>query len=303
MPEGDLVRAEAGVPEQVAGPAQQQVAEQDRGGRAVLRRVPAPAGRAVLGLERPVRRRAAAARVGGVHVVVVHERAGVQQLERGARPEQGGLVGGRGDGLVAPPAEGRPEPLAARDAGARVLQQPPCVGAEVADPAGLAVDEVLERLLDVLAESGCVPRGVRRGHRASVAPYPRRMAGGPVRIADLARRLIAESERPVEIVYTGLRPGEKMHEVLFSTAEAGATSEHPLISEVQVPALDPVEVAAVPDGRDAVLGMITEEPNADATPAHKAADVTPAEKAADKPATADHHETETTGNDQTGLRP
>lgn len=127
--------------------------------------------------------------------------------------------------------------------------------------------------------------------------------GQPVKILDVAKRMIAESGQDIEINFTGLRPGEKMHEVLFSTAEAGATSEHPLISEVQVPALDPVEVAAVPDGRDAVLGMITEEPNADATPAHKAADATPAEKAADEPATADHHETETTGNDQTGLRP
>ena len=60
--------------------------------------------------------------------------------------------------------------------------------------------------------------------------------GEPVRIADLARRLIAESDRPVEIVYTGLRPGEKLHEVLFAPDEQPEISEHPLISWVDVPA-------------------------------------------------------------------
>lgn len=67
--------------------------------------------------------------------------------------------------------------------------------------------------------------------------------GEAVRIADLARRLIAEADRPVEIVYTGLRPGEKLHEVLFSPDEQPEVSEHPLISWVDVPAMSP-EVAA-----------------------------------------------------------
>jgi FlaA1/EpsC-like NDP-sugar epimerase len=67
--------------------------------------------------------------------------------------------------------------------------------------------------------------------------------GEPVRIADLARRLIAECDRPVEIVYTGLRPGEKLHEVLFAPDEQPEISEHPLISAVDVPAMSP-ELAA-----------------------------------------------------------
>jgi dTDP-glucose 4,6-dehydratase len=70
--------------------------------------------------------------------------------------------------------------------------------------------------------------------------------GEPVRIADLARRLIAECDRPVEIVYTGLRPGEKMHEVLFSPDEHPEVSQHPLISTVEVPAMSP-ETAAEMD--------------------------------------------------------
>ena len=67
--------------------------------------------------------------------------------------------------------------------------------------------------------------------------------GEPVRIAELARRLVAEADRPVEIVYTGLRQGEKLHEVLFGPDEQPEVSEHPLISWVDVPAMSP-EVAA-----------------------------------------------------------
>ncbi len=48
--------------------------------------------------------------------------------------------------------------------------------------------------------------------------------GEPVRIVDLARQMIRlaglRPERDVEIVFTGLRPAEKLHEELFHTAEA-----------------------------------------------------------------------------------
>jgi FlaA1/EpsC-like NDP-sugar epimerase len=63
--------------------------------------------------------------------------------------------------------------------------------------------------------------------------------GEPVRIADVARRMAAQAPRPVEIVYTGLRPGEKMHEVLFGKGEADQRPIHELISHVTVPPLDP----------------------------------------------------------------
>ncbi len=66
--------------------------------------------------------------------------------------------------------------------------------------------------------------------------------GTPIRILDVATRLIAQSGRAIEIVYTGLRPGEKLHEVLFSASEAGEPTAHPLISHVHVPALEPDEV-------------------------------------------------------------
>jgi FlaA1/EpsC-like NDP-sugar epimerase len=61
--------------------------------------------------------------------------------------------------------------------------------------------------------------------------------GEPVRIDDVAKRLIAESNRSIEIVYTGLRDGEKLHEVLFGTGEVGSSPSHPRISHVEVPPL------------------------------------------------------------------
>jgi FlaA1/EpsC-like NDP-sugar epimerase len=54
--------------------------------------------------------------------------------------------------------------------------------------------------------------------------------GQPVRILDVAKRLIAQSGRDVEIRFTGLRKGEKMHEVLVATAEIGTTREHERIT-------------------------------------------------------------------------
>ncbi len=63
--------------------------------------------------------------------------------------------------------------------------------------------------------------------------------GEPVRIADLARRLVAEAGAEVDIVYTGLRPGEKLVEVLFGEGETDSRPVHPLISHTAVPSLPP----------------------------------------------------------------
>ena len=71
--------------------------------------------------------------------------------------------------------------------------------------------------------------------------------GEPVRIAEVAERMVAAAPRRVKIVYTGLRPGEKLHEVLLGANEIGERRTHPLISHVPVePLLDPpVEVVDV----------------------------------------------------------
>jgi FlaA1/EpsC-like NDP-sugar epimerase len=53
--------------------------------------------------------------------------------------------------------------------------------------------------------------------------------GEPVRIADLARDLIhlmGKNERDVDIVYTGLRPGEKLFEELLFDTETTVPTEH-----------------------------------------------------------------------------
>lgn len=74
--------------------------------------------------------------------------------------------------------------------------------------------------------------------------------GEPVKIDDVARRLASESERPIDVVYTGLRPGEKMHEVLLGSEEDDRRPAHPLISHVAVPPIDVSAVHAATDGLD-----------------------------------------------------
>ncbi len=59
--------------------------------------------------------------------------------------------------------------------------------------------------------------------------------GEPVKIVDVARRMVADADRSIEIVFTGLRPGEKMHEVLFSGGEIDERPHHRLISHCDVP--------------------------------------------------------------------
>ena len=63
--------------------------------------------------------------------------------------------------------------------------------------------------------------------------------GEPVLLDDVARRLIRESGRAIDVVYTGLRPGEKLHEDLFGADEDVVRRLHPLISHVAVPPVDP----------------------------------------------------------------
>jgi FlaA1/EpsC-like NDP-sugar epimerase len=61
--------------------------------------------------------------------------------------------------------------------------------------------------------------------------------GEKVRIADLAEKMIRlkgmEPGRDIKIVYTGLRPGEKLHEELVASSERLASTHHPKIFLMQ----------------------------------------------------------------------
>ena len=69
--------------------------------------------------------------------------------------------------------------------------------------------------------------------------------GEPVRVVEVAQRMIAEANESIDVVYTGLRQGEKLNEVLFSPDEVDWRPYHPLISHVPVPPLHPGRVASL----------------------------------------------------------
>lgn len=74
--------------------------------------------------------------------------------------------------------------------------------------------------------------------------------GEQVRIADVARTLIRMSGRDdVDIHFSGLRPGEKLGEELFSPHEQRRPTRNRLVSSVDVPSLRPEHVRAQ-DHRD-----------------------------------------------------
>ena len=82
--------------------------------------------------------------------------------------------------------------------------------------------------------------------------------GTPVRIDDVARHMIEQSGRDIKVVYTGLRPGEKLHEVLIGADEDGARPKHPLVTHVRVKPLDAEEAERVDvaSGEQARVAMI-----------------------------------------------
>jgi FlaA1/EpsC-like NDP-sugar epimerase len=63
--------------------------------------------------------------------------------------------------------------------------------------------------------------------------------GEQVKIIEVAKTLIRMSgRRDIDIVYTGLRPGEKLGEELFSATEDRKPTSHLLVSSVDVPSIE-----------------------------------------------------------------
>jgi hypothetical protein len=89
--------------------------------------------------------------------------------------------------------------------------------------------------------------------------------GEPVRIADVAKRIADAADRPIDVIYTGLRPGEKLHEVLLGPGEPDHRPHHPLISQAPVPRLDGsllslLDPAMLPGDLVAMLRWLAETP-------------------------------------------
>lgn len=63
--------------------------------------------------------------------------------------------------------------------------------------------------------------------------------GQPIRILDVAERMIAMSGKKIDITFTGLRHGEKLHEALLDEGETYERPFHPSISHSSIPGLHP----------------------------------------------------------------
>jgi len=89
----------------------------------------------------------------------------------------------------------------------------------------MTVREAVELVLEASAGAPQADEGEARGKIFVLE------MGEPVRIVDLARQMIRLAgltpERDIKITYVGLRPGEKLHEVLFHAAETPVPTRNP----------------------------------------------------------------------------
>lgn len=80
--------------------------------------------------------------------------------------------------------------------------------------------------------------------------------GQPKRILDVAEQMITRSGRKIDIVITGLRPGEKLDEALVARDEVIQQSSHPLISQSIVTGISPFKLPIELSQRDKITQLM-----------------------------------------------
>jgi FlaA1/EpsC-like NDP-sugar epimerase len=66
--------------------------------------------------------------------------------------------------------------------------------------------------------------------------------GKPVKINDVAKQLISLSGKNLDIIYTGLKPGEKLEETLLASGDESHETDHPSIRRTLAKPLDPSDL-------------------------------------------------------------
>lgn len=92
-------------------------------------------------------------------------------------------------------------------------------------PVTVTHPEIIRYFMSIPEACRLVLQAATMGHAGEILVFD---MGKPEKIADLARKMIKlsglEPDKDIKIEYTGLRPGEKLYEELFSTEEDMATS-------------------------------------------------------------------------------
>jgi FlaA1/EpsC-like NDP-sugar epimerase len=84
--------------------------------------------------------------------------------------------------------------------------------------------------------------------------------GTPVSIYEVAKQLVANSGKPIDIEIVGLRAGEKVHEELFGDGEADIRPSHPLISHVQVSGISSTAVpTTTTDAKQLMIDLVASQ--------------------------------------------
>jgi FlaA1/EpsC-like NDP-sugar epimerase len=77
--------------------------------------------------------------------------------------------------------------------------------------------------------------------------------GQPVKILDVAQLFVENAKDRIDLVFTGLKPGEKLHEARLGAGEVDRRPTHPLISQVPVPGVAHPDLLSLPIRGDNAL--------------------------------------------------